>query len=182
VAEIEEEKDQEENPEIPAEEPEASEEPAENTANEPQASSEPEQVEAEPAEDDEEAEEEVAQPEGTVHARPEPGQPKKRKKVDLESPAEKLKQRAYALSTGSVRDNEINRGASGGEVSADSEETYSTGFILGVALIVISLVAGVILVRLNGKINQLENRLERIEQALADSDSSAVALRPGEEQ
>lgn len=174
MEEIEGKKEPEENQENPAEESDPSEEPVESAPEEPEASSEPDQVEATPAED-EDADEEVVQSAETVHTRPEPGEPKKRKKVDLESPAEKLRQRAYSLSTGSVRDHEVTRG-SGGEVSSESEDTYSTGFILGVALIVLALVAGVVLVRLNSKVNELENRLERIEQALANSGSPAVAL------
>ena len=175
MEEIEGKKEPEENQENPAEESDPSEEPVESAPEEPEASSEPDQVEATPAEDEEDADEEVVQSAETVHTRPEPGEPKKRKKVDLESPAEKLRQRAYSLSTGSVRDHEVTRG-SGGEVSSESEDTYSTGFILGVALIVLALVAGVVLVRLNSKVNELENRLERIEQALANSGSPAVAL------
>ena len=181
MEEIEEQKDTPENQESPSEAPEETPEPTDETPETSDTDPEPDELEATPAPGEEEEEEqEVVRPQGTVHARPEPGEPKKRKKVDLESPEEKLKQRAYALSTGSVRDHEISRGSAGGEVSTESEDTYSTGFILGVALIVVSLIGGVMLVRLNGKVNQLENRLESIEQALAQSGSGPVALRAGD--
>ena len=44
-----------------------------------------------------------------------------------------------------------------------SERTYSTGFILGIALVVVVVIGGVWLARLGKKVANLESRLSRIE-------------------
>lgn len=164
--------------EQPATDETAEEEPGAEEAAEEQQADEPDAVEADPAAEDEDDEE--AAPPPTPHTRPEPTGPKKRKKVDLASPLEKLHQRACALSGGSLRDRVQRQSAGGRATDGESGQQYSSGLILGVAIIVISLVAGIALVRLHGKVNTLENRVQALEQALSETSTYAMERGPSE--
>ena len=55
------------------------------------------------------------------------------------------------------------------------EKRVSTGFVLGVGILVISLVAGIAMVRLYHRVSRAEERIERLEKAR----SSAPFLFPG---
>ena len=50
---------------------------------------------------------------------------------------------------------------------------YSTGFILGVVIVVISLVAGIALARLHNRVKALERRIDGVENVVATSSSAS---------
>ena len=57
-----------------------------------------------------------------------------------------------------------------------SERTVSTGFLLGVALIVVVLLGGVFIVRLSKKVGALEKRVSHLETANAESLAAGSSL------
>jgi hypothetical protein len=63
------------------------------------------------------------------------------------------------------------QGAGKPGAGTSSEREISTGFVLGVALIVVALAAGIFIAGLRKKVNRLESRVERLEQLVEAGNS-----------
>jgi len=104
-----------------------------------------------------------------VSKEPEPAPDKKRKKVVLPS----AHTAATRIPLASQRTAPASGQAQGAELATiratPLERQYSTGFILGIAIVAVSLIAGIFIARLHKKTNRLESRLDRLERVISDS-------------
>ncbi len=81
----------------------------------------------------------------------------------------------YATHAPPPPDPEAERQNDKARAGASSEREISTGFVLGIALIVLSLVAGIFILGLRKKVRRLESRVEHLEQVLSAAGSATTA-------
>jgi len=89
--------------------------------------------------------------------------PKTVKRVSLPTPQELASRYAFATYRSAPSEEGDGQGHSGGTGAPASERELSTGFVLGVALVVVVLVGGIWLARMGRRVGRLEKRVEALE-------------------
>jgi len=103
-----------------------------------------------------------------------PSDQKPRKKVALPSAADEIFRYPYATHRHPPLTEEEEKQELVQFGGTPPAKEYSTGFILGIAIIIVSLITGIVLARLHRRVKTLERRLEGVEELVATSTSSSA--------
>jgi len=115
-----------------------------------------------------------AQHKGQARGSNVPSDQKPRKKVALPSAADEIFRYPYATHRHPPLTEEEEKQELVQFGGTPPAREYSTGFILGIAIIVVSLITGIVLVRLHHRVKTLERRLDGVENLVATPSSSSA--------